>query len=129
MRLDKRVSKLGDLMQVTQISLLQQGGTCPPLNELYSLLLFRSGARWSVQCRYLLTNDWIVRCLINVDLGPMRVIFRNEVIGKDCFYRTLRHACVTIDTSFSIDVQAVGQFVERLNRTHRGAIGVFAVNT
>ena len=98
-------------------------------SQKFAFLLFRSGARWSVQCGYLLTNNRIVGRFVNIDLSPMRVVFGNEIIGKDCLYGTLRDTSIAIDTSFGIDIQTIGQFMKRLNGTHRRAIGVFAVNT
>jgi hypothetical protein len=58
----------------------------------------------------------------------MRVVLRDIRVSKDCFYRTLRDTCITIDASIGIDVKAVRQFMKRFNRANGSTIGVFAVN-
>ena len=96
--------------------------------KLFGRLFFWSSAAWSMQRGNLGANHRIIWSLVDVDLGPVCVVFRDVVVGEDCFHRTLRHTGVAIDTGVGINVEAVRQFVKCLNRTHRGTVGIFAVN-
>ena len=82
-----------------------------------------------MQSGYLLTNDRIIRRLIDIDLRPVRIILGNVGIREDRFYRTLGHTSIAIDTSLSVDIESIRQLMKRLNGTHRGAVGVFTVDT
>ncbi len=92
------------------------------------LLLFWTGAGWSMQRRYLLTDDWIVWSFVNIDLRPMSVVLRNIGVGEDCFHRTFRNARIAIDTSVGVDIKTIGEFVKRFHRTNSRAVGIFAIN-
>lgn len=81
-----------------------------------------------MQRRYLLADNRIVWSLVDIDLRPMRVIFRNVGIGENCFYRTFRHARIAIDTSIGVDVETIGKFVKCFHRTNSRAVGIFAIN-
>ena len=71
----------------------------------------------------------IIWSFVDVYLGPVSVVFGYVVIGENCFYRTFGHACITVDASVGVNVEAVGQFVKCFDRAHRGTVGIFAVNT
>jgi len=70
-------------------------------------LFFGSRASWSVQGRNLCANHRIVRSFVDIDLGPMRVIFGDVVIGKNSFHRTIWHAGIAIDAGVGVNVEAV----------------------
>jgi len=94
-----------------------------------SLVLFLwSGAGWSVQGRYLLTYDRIVWSFVDIDLGPVCVVFRHIGVREDCFHRTLRYASVTINASVGINVEAVSQLVKCFDRANGRTVGIFAIN-
>ena len=76
-----------------------------------------------------MADDWIVWSFVNIDLRPMRIVLGNVSIGEDCLYRTFRNARIAIDTSVGVDVKTIGKFMKRFHRTHRGAVGIFAINT
>jgi hypothetical protein len=82
-----------------------------------------------MQSRDLLTDDWILGSFIDIDLGPVRVLLGHVGIGEDCFDWTFRNAGIAIDTSISVDVQAIRQLMKCFNRTNGGAVRVLAVNT
>jgi hypothetical protein len=92
-------------------------------------LLFRSGAVWAVQGRDLLTDHRILGCFVDIDLGPVSVVFGNISVGEYCFYRALGHAGIAINASISIDVETIGQFVKGLHWANGSAVGVLAINT
>lgn len=92
------------------------------------VLLLWSGAAWSVQGRYLLTYDGIVWSLVDIDLSPVRIVFRHIGVGEDGFHRTFRHAGITINASVGINVEAVRQFVKCFDRAHGRTVGILAVN-
>jgi hypothetical protein len=73
-------------------------------------------------------DDRIVWRFINIDLSPVRILFRNVVVREDCFNRALWYTCIAIDASISIDIKTIGKFVKSLDRTDCGAVGVFAIN-
>jgi len=77
----------------------------------------------------LLANDWILRSFIDIDLRPMLILLGHVGVREDRFDRTLRYASITIDAGFRVDVEAVRQFMECLDRANRSAIGILAVNT
>jgi hypothetical protein len=80
-----------------------------PRSEWFeSVLFFRPGACRTMKSRNLLADDRILRSFVYVDLGPMRVVLRHIRIREDCFYRTLRHACIAIYASVGIDVKTIG---------------------
>jgi hypothetical protein len=81
-----------------------------------------------MQGRYLLTDDWIVWSFVNIDLRPVSIVFRNVRVREDGFYRTLRHAGITINTSVGINVEAISQFMKCFDRADGRTIGIFAVN-
>ena len=78
---------------------------------------------------YLLTDYRIVWSFINIDLRPVSILFRDVSVGEDCFHRTLGHARVAVNAGVGIDVKTISQFMKCFDRTHSGAVGVFAVNT
>lgn len=92
-------------------------------------LLLWSGAGWSMQGRNFRANYRILRSFVDIDLGPVGVVFRDVVIGEYCLDRTLRHAGVTIDTGVGVNVEAIREFVKCFNRADGGTVGIFAVNT
>jgi hypothetical protein len=92
------------------------------------VLLFWTGATRSVQGRYLLTDDRIIRSFVNVDLRPVGIVFRHVGVREDCFHRTFRHAGIAINASVGINVEAVRQFVKCFDRAHCRTVGIFAVN-
>lgn len=73
-------------------------------------------------------NDRIVWGFVDIDLGPVCVVFRYVVIGEDCLDRTLRHASVAIDAGVGVDVETIRQLVKRFDRAHGGTVGIFTVN-
>ena len=81
-----------------------------------------------MQRRDFLTYDRILRSFVDIDLGPVRVVFRNVVIGKDSFHRSLRHAGITIDAGLGVNVEAVRQFVKCFDRADGRTVGIFAIN-
>ena len=76
-----------------------------------------------------MADDWIVWSFVNIDLRPMSIIFGNVSVGEDCLYRTFRNARIAIDTGVGIDVKTIGEFMKSFQRTHCGAVGIFAINT
>jgi hypothetical protein len=62
----------------------------------------------SVQGRNLLADDWILWSFVDVDLGPMSVVFRHISIGKNCFDGTLGNARIAIYASVGVDVKTIG---------------------
>lgn len=78
--------------------------------------------------RDLRANHRIVWSFVDIDLGPVGVVFRNVVIGEDSFHRTLRHTRIAINTGVGVDVEAVRQFMKCFDRAHRGTVGIFTVN-
>src|ERR1700682_626272 len=99
------------------------------VSNLKSVILFRPGAARSVQRGDLLTKHGIIRGFIDIDLRPVRIVLRHIVVGEYCFDGTLGNACVTVDAGIGVDIEAVGQFVKRLDRTNRGTVRVLAVDT
>ena len=91
-------------------------------------LLFGSRTAWAVQGGNLRANHRIVRSLVDIDLGPVGIVFGYVVIGKDSFHRTLRYAGIAIDAGVGINVEAVRQFVRCFDRAHSSTVGIFAVN-
>ena len=77
----------------------------------------------------LLANDWILRSFIDIDLRPMLILLGHVGVREDRFDWTLRHAGIAIYAGFSVDVEAVWQFMECLDRANCSAIRVFAINT
>lgn len=92
-------------------------------------LFFRTSTGWSMQGRYLLTNDRKIRSFVDVDLRPVGIVIRDVGVCKDRLYRTLRHAGITIDASVGINVEAVRQFVKCFDRADSRTVGIFTVNT
>jgi len=92
-------------------------------------LFRRAGAGWSMQRGNLLTDDRIIRSLVDVDLGPVLMLLRHVIVGKDCFDRAFRHARVAIDTGIGVDIKTIGQFVESFDGTNCSTVGVLAINT
>ncbi len=76
-----------------------------------------------------MTNDRIFRSFVDIDLRPMRIVFRYVCVSKDCFYRTLGHAGVAINAGVGVDVEAVRKFMKCFNGADSGAVGILAVNT
>ena len=91
-------------------------------------LFFWSRATWSMQGGNLCANHRIVRSFVNIDLGPVCVVFRDVVIGKDSFHRTLRHAGIAIDAGVGVNVEAVRQLVKCFDRADGRTVGIFAIN-
>jgi hypothetical protein len=81
-----------------------------------------------VQGRNLLTDDWILGSFVDIDLGPMSVVFRHISIGKNCFDGTLGNARIAIDAGVGIDVKTIRQLVKSFNRTNSCAVGVLAID-
>ena len=75
-----------------------------------------------------MADDWILWSFVDVDLGPMSVVFRHISIGKNCFDGTLGNARIAIYASVGVDVKTIGQFVKCLNRTNSCAVGVLAID-
>jgi hypothetical protein len=98
-------------------------------NYFVGELLFWSSAAWAMQGGNLRADYRILWSFVDIDLRPVSIVFGHVVIGKDCFHRTLRHACITIDAGVSVNVETVRQFVKCFDRAHRGTVGIFAVNT
>src|SRR3989442_1564042 len=76
----------------------------------------------------LLTDDGIVRRLVDINLSPVRVLLRHVVVREDGFNRTFRDARIAIDAGISVDIKTIRQFMESFNRTNRGTVGVLAIN-
>jgi hypothetical protein len=53
-------------------------------------------------------DDWILWSFVDVDLGPMSVVFRHISIGKNCFDGTLGNARIAIYASVGVDVKTIG---------------------
>ena len=92
-------------------------------------LLFGSRTAWPVQGWNLRANHRIVRSFVDIDLGPVGVVFRYVVICKDSFHRTFRYAGIAIDTGVGVNVEAVRQLVKCFDRADGRTVGIFAVNT
>ena len=97
--------------------------------EVLSRLFFWSSTGWSMKGGNLLANDWILRSFVNIYLSPMLILLGHVGVREDRFDRTLRHAGIAIDAGLSVDVEAVRQFMECLDRANCCAIGVLAINT
>ena len=91
-------------------------------------LFFRTGATWSMQGWYLLTDDRIVWGLVYIDLCPMLILFWNVGVGEDRFHRTLRHASITVDASVGINVEPIGKFMKSFDRAYCCTVGVFTID-
>ena len=91
-------------------------------------LFFRTGAAWSMQGRNLLTDHWKVWRFVDIDLGPVCVVFRHVGVCEYCFYGALGHAGIAINTRISIDIKTIRKLVKSFNRAHRSAVGIFAIN-
>jgi hypothetical protein len=91
-------------------------------------LFLRPRAAGSVQRWNLGADHRVVWRLVDIDLGPVCVIFRYVVVGEDCFDRTFRHAGIAVDTSVGVDVETVGQFMKCFDWTDSRTVGVFAIN-
>jgi hypothetical protein len=91
-------------------------------------LLFWASTGWTMQSGNLLTDDWILRSFIDIDLSPMRVLLGHVGIGEDCFNRTLRNTRIAIDTCISVYVETISQLMKSFNRTNSSAVGVLAVD-
>ena len=76
-----------------------------------------------------MANDWILRSFVDIDLRPMLILLGHVGVREDRFDRTLRHAGIAIDAGLCVDVEAVRQFMECLDRANCSAIGVLAINT
>ena len=99
------------------------------INYLLSLRsLFRPGTGRSMQRRNLLTYDWILRSFVDIDLGPMSVVFWHISIGKNCFDGTFGNTRIAIDASVGVDVKTIGQLMKCFNRTNGCAVGVLAID-
>src|SRR6266851_226972 len=83
---------------------------------------------WSEERRDFLTNHRIVRRFVDVDLGPVRVLFRHTGVGEDRFNRTFRDAGIAIDAGVGINIKTVRQFMKRLDGANRSTVGVLTVN-
>jgi len=75
-----------------------------------------------------LTDYWILRSFVNVDLRPMSILFRHIGVGENCFHRTFRNARITVDASVGINVEAVSQFMKCFDGADSSAVGIFAIN-
>src|SRR5438067_11633850 len=83
----------------------RSGATCSRIGMRFVDALFRwAGAGWSVERGNLLTDNRIVRRFVDIYLGPVLILFRNIVVGKDRFDGALRHAGVAIDAGVSVDL-------------------------
>jgi hypothetical protein len=82
-----------------------------------------------MQGRYLLTDDWILRSFVDINLCPMSVVLRYVGIGKNRLNRTLRNTRVTIDASICVYVEPIWKFVKSFDGAYGCAVRVFAVNT
>ena len=81
-----------------------------------------------MQRRNLLTYDRIIRSFVDIDLGPMSVVFRHISISKNGFDRTFGNTRIAVDASVSIYVKTIGQLMKRFNRTNSCAVGVLAIH-
>jgi hypothetical protein len=77
----------------------------------------------------LLTDDWILRSFVDIDLCPMGVVLRYIGISKNRFNGTFRNACVTINASVRVYVEPIWKFVKSFDGAYGCAVCVFAVNT
>lgn len=75
-----------------------------------------------------MADDRILGSFIDINLGPMSVVFRHVGVSEDCFHRTLRYAGITIDACLGVNVESVRELVKCFNRADSSAVGVFAVN-
>jgi hypothetical protein len=91
-------------------------------------LFFGTGAARAVKSRNFLTDDWILRSFVDVDLRPVRIIFGNIRVREDRFDGTFGNACVAINASVGVDVKTIGQLVKCFNRTNCCAVGVLAID-
>ena len=92
-------------------------------------LFGRAGAVWSVKGGNLLANNWILGRLVDIDLRPMLILLGHAGVGKNCLHRTLRHASITINARVGVYIEPVGKFMKSFDRTNRGTVGVFTINT
>jgi len=60
-----------------------------------------------MQGRNLLADDRILRSFVDIDLGPVRVIFGHVGVGKNGFHRAFRNTRITIDAGIGIDIKSI----------------------
>jgi hypothetical protein len=77
----------------------------------------------------LLADDGIIWGFFDIDLRPMRVILGDIGVGEDSLNGTFGNTGVAIDAGIRIDIEAVGQFVKRLDGADCGAVSVLAIDT
>src|SRR5687767_8293520 len=77
-------------------------------NDRRSRSLFRPSAGRSMQRRNLLTYDRILRSFVDIDLGPMSVVFRHISIGKNRFDRTFGNTRIAVNAGVGIYVKTIG---------------------
>jgi hypothetical protein len=63
-----------------------------------------------------------------VEVEPFGELLGEGVVGEDGLDRALGHASVAVDAGLGVDVEAVGQLVERLDGADRRAVRVLAVH-
>ena len=89
---------------------------------------FRPSTSRTVQGGNLLADNRVLWSFVDVDLGPVCVVFRHVGIGKNRFDGTFRNARIAIDASVGIDVKTIGQLMKCFNRTNGCAVGVLAID-
>src|SRR5947208_1299850 len=104
--------------------MLNRGSGCFRTSTLGLALAIRTEQR-----RNFLADHRIIWSLVDINLGPVRLIFRHAVVGEDRFDGTFGNASVAIDACVGIDIKTIRQFMESFHRTNGGTIGVLTIDT
>ena len=75
-----------------------------------------------------MTDYWIVRSFVDIDLSPMSIVLWYVSVSKDRFNRTLGNTRIAIDACFRVYPKHVVIEMESLNGTDQSAVSISAVH-